>query len=35
MSKFDLSKFKITAIFFYLLLLISGSANAGAREVFY
>jgi len=35
MNKFDLNKFKITAIFFCLLLLISGHANAGAREVFY
>jgi len=35
LNKLSLNKFKITAIFFYLLLLISGSANAGAREVFY
>jgi len=30
-----MNKFKVTVIFFCLLLLISGHANAGAREVFY
>ncbi|MBU0478285.1 type-F conjugative transfer system secretin TraK [bacterium] len=34
MNKSNLNKFKITVVFFCLLLLISGHANAGVREVF-